>query len=104
MAINKRKLGSTGLQRRVRPRREDDWEMDHDAGQDSSSEDDEVEEQSTRRKRDDDDSEEDEDEGEDSEAGSGSAEDSEVSYLYQFYYSHVILTSPRTTTNPPHQK
>ncbi|KAH6987363.1 hypothetical protein BKA56DRAFT_269021 [Ilyonectria sp. MPI-CAGE-AT-0026] len=47
--VLKRKIGSGGLQRRVKPRREDDWEMDHDGSQASSS-DDEVEEQGTRRR------------------------------------------------------
>ncbi|KAH7166205.1 hypothetical protein EDB81DRAFT_712510 [Dactylonectria macrodidyma] len=46
--VLKRKIGSAGLQRRVKPRREDDWEMDPEDTQGPSS-DDEVEEQSTRR-------------------------------------------------------
>ncbi|KAH6892067.1 hypothetical protein B0T10DRAFT_284016 [Thelonectria olida] len=76
MALNKRKIGSTGLQRRVRPRREDDWEMNSADNQSSSSDDDEIEERSSRRPNPgDDDSEEDDED--DSEAESGSNEDSE---------------------------
>ncbi|KAI5461127.1 hypothetical protein BGZ63DRAFT_404025 [Mariannaea sp. PMI_226] len=73
----KRKIGSTGLQRRVRPRREDDWEVDAEDSQASSSGDDEVEERSTRRHNQDDDDDDDDDDGSDNETGSepGSEDD-----------------------------
>ncbi|KPM35138.1 hypothetical protein AK830_g11431 [Neonectria ditissima] len=75
--ISKRKIGSSGLQRRVRPRREDDWEMDPKDAQASSSDDDDddVEEQTTRRRDHKDASKDDEQTG--SEAESGSDGDSE---------------------------
>ncbi|KAK7409695.1 rRNA biogenesis protein rrp36 [Neonectria punicea] len=72
--VSKRKIGSTGLQRRVRPRREDDWEMDPEDGEASSSDDDQVEEQTTRRK---DVGKDDEESGSEAESGSdqGSEDD-----------------------------
>ncbi|KAF7543133.1 hypothetical protein G7Z17_g10981 [Cylindrodendrum hubeiense] len=72
--VLKRKVGSAGLQRRVKPRREDDWEMDQDGSQASSS-DDEVEEQGTRRRGHKDAGEDDNESG--SEAESGSDQESE---------------------------
>ncbi|KAK7416447.1 rRNA biogenesis protein rrp36 [Neonectria magnoliae] len=73
--VSKRKIGSTGLQRRVRPRREDDWEMDPKDGEASSSDDDQIEEQTTRRRDRKDVGNDDEESG--SEAVSGSDQESE---------------------------
>lgn len=63
----KRKSTALGLERRVRPRREDQWEEDPESQGSSSEDDDEVEEEGIRGQHDDEDE---DDEGSDSEEGS----------------------------------
>ncbi|KAM0373182.1 hypothetical protein ACHAO7_004318 [Fusarium culmorum] len=74
MAIKRKPSSSLGLERRVRPRREDEWEEEPKSQNSSSEEDDddEVEEEGIRGDSDD----EDEDE-EDQESGDGSEDESE---------------------------
>lgn len=81
MALKRKQSSSLGLERRVRPRKEDEWEEEPESQNSSSEEeedDDEVEEQGIRGEYSDD--EEDEDiEGQESE--DGSEDESEVSLL-----------------------
>lgn len=73
----KRKSTALGLERRVRPRREDQWEDDPESQGSSSEDDDEVEEEGVRGQHNDEDEDE---EGSDSEEGS--EDESEVCDLY----------------------
>ncbi|KAF5606871.1 kinase [Fusarium subglutinans] len=99
MAFKRKTPSSFGLERRVRPRREDEW-MEEPESQGSSSEDDddddEVEEESIRGSSDDDD---DEDE-EDQESGEGSGDESEVSSLTSLL-ENPLLTLPQPEENTP---
>ncbi|KAM6522577.1 rRNA biogenesis protein rrp36 [Fusarium falciforme] len=71
----KRKSTALGLERRVRPRREDQWEEDPESQGSSSDDDDEVEEEGIRGQHDDEDDED--EEGSDSEEGSEDEPDPE---------------------------
>ncbi|RTE69543.1 rRNA biogenesis protein RRP36 [Fusarium euwallaceae] len=71
----KRKSTALGLERRVRPRKEDKWEEDPESQGSSSEDDDEVEEEGVRGQHHDDDDDDEEEQGSDSEEGS--EEDSE---------------------------
>ncbi|RSL41488.1 rRNA biogenesis protein RRP36 [Fusarium sp. AF-6] len=72
----KRKSTALGLERRVRPRKEDKWEEDPESQGSSREDDDEVEEEGVRgQHHDDDDDDDEEEQGSDSEEGS--KEDSE---------------------------
>ncbi|KAH7152472.1 hypothetical protein B0J13DRAFT_264905 [Dactylonectria estremocensis] len=101
--VVKRKLGSAGLQRRVKPRREDDWEMDHEGSQASSS-DDEVEEQSAGRSSRKNVEENDYESG--SESESGSDQESEVSNIWFLLTPSMLTTIPgrRSRTCPPQSR
>ncbi|GKT99328.1 pre-rrna processing protein [Fusarium langsethiae] len=75
MAIKRKPSYSLGLERRVRPRREDEWEEEPESQNSSSEEDDddEVEEEGIRGDSDD----QDEDDDEDQESGDGSDDESQ---------------------------
>ncbi|CAF3446862.1 rRNA biogenesis protein rrp36 [Fusarium graminearum] len=76
MVIKRKPSSSLGLERRVRPRREDEWEEEPESQNSSSEEDDddEVEEEGIRGDSDDEDEDEDE---EDQESEDGSEDESE---------------------------
>ncbi|KAF5543445.1 kinase [Fusarium mexicanum] len=80
MAFKRKTPSSFGLERRVRPRREDEWveepESQGSSSEDDDDDDDEVEEEGIRGASDDEDDEDDEDE-EDQESGEGSGDESE---------------------------
>ncbi|KAL4728462.1 rRNA biogenesis protein rrp36 [Fusarium chlamydosporum] len=77
MAIKRKQSSSLGLERRVRPRKEDEWEEEPDSQNSSSEEDDEVEEEGIRGESDSENDEDDEEQGpeEDSEEESEPEQD-----------------------------
>lgn len=83
MGFKRKPSSSLGLERRVRPRKEDEWVEDPETQGSSSEDDDEVEEEGIRGAYDDD---EDEDEdGEDQQSEDGSEDESEV-WLALFFH------------------
>ncbi|KAF4442403.1 kinase [Fusarium acutatum] len=76
MAFKRKTPSSLGLERRVRPRREDEWVEEPESQGSSSEDDDEVEEEGIRGATSDED--DDDDEEEDQESEEGSEEESEI--------------------------
>ncbi|RGP79494.1 hypothetical protein FLONG3_2242 [Fusarium longipes] len=70
MALKRKQSSSLGLERRVRPRKDDDWEEPESQNSSSEEEDDEVEEEGIRGESEDEEGDEDDDQDQESEEGS----------------------------------
>lgn len=94
--VAKRKVPSFGLERRVRPRREEEYDVEPEDSEVSSG-DDEVSEEGNGRGE--------EDEDDESEGESGSDSGSEVRYLDRRHTSTCLQChNSLMQTKPPHQK
>ncbi|KAF4965854.1 hypothetical protein FSARC_6374 [Fusarium sarcochroum] len=77
MAFKRKPSSSLGLERRVRPRREDEWQEEPQSENSSSEDEDEVEEEGIRGAYDDDEDEDEDEEEEDQASEDGSEDESE---------------------------